>query len=43
MSQQQGARGSEFRQDSTTGNWVLVAPGRGRRPARFRGHRPLNQ
>jgi UDPglucose--hexose-1-phosphate uridylyltransferase len=33
MSERQGARGSEFRQDSTTGNWVLVAPGRARRPA----------
>jgi UDPglucose--hexose-1-phosphate uridylyltransferase len=32
MSERQGARGSEFRQDSTTGNWVLVAPGRARRP-----------
>ena len=37
MSQRQGARGSEFRQDSTTGNWVLVAPGRGRRPATVQG------
>jgi UDPglucose--hexose-1-phosphate uridylyltransferase len=32
MSERQGTRGSEFRQDSTTSNWVLVAPGRGQRP-----------
>jgi UDPglucose--hexose-1-phosphate uridylyltransferase len=37
MSERQGARGSEFRQDSTTGNWVLVAPGRGRRPDTVQG------
>ena len=32
MSQRQDAPGSQFRRDPTTGKWVLVAPGRARRP-----------
>lgn len=41
MSERQGTRGSEFRRDSTTGDWALVAPGRAHRPDTVR--RPLAQ
>ncbi len=35
------SKASELRQDITTGEWVVMAPGRARRPDSFRGERPV--